>query len=123
MTSPEKRKGDDFERRVMRFLEDEGFKPWRPRAGYPHDVGDIVLDYTERITFQCKAFKNLAEGIRQGLAGAKIQAVNAQEELSKHHFHFTGVTVVKRRNRPTGEALVALTLSDFCELMKRLDDR
>jgi Holliday junction resolvase len=107
-----KAKGSAFEREVVRALKRLGF-PYAERAygaGRPHDVGDI--DGVPGLVFECKARRALE--LAAWVDEAQREAANAGA---------VGVVVAKRRGRPTEDAYVVLSLSDFAALMVRSDAR
>lgn len=107
MTSPQKVKGDRFERDVVDYLRQNGF-PYAERtlgAGRPDDRGDI--DGLVSWTIECKNRK--AFDLAGWSAEAAAEAVNAR----RHNW----AVVVKRRNRPTSDAYVVLDLAAFAELV------
>lgn len=101
-----KRKGSRFERDVVAFLAAHGF-PDAERAygaGRIDDVGDIsgVPDFT----IQCRNTKTLE--LAAALNDAERQRARARSPYS--------VVVHKRRNRPTCDSYVTMTLAQFCAL-------
>jgi hypothetical protein len=115
MGNPQKTKGDQFERDIHRTLETAGLWCWRPRAGYPHDIGDIL---TNRFTLQAKAFRDVARGIREGNQGLVRQLPVARTE----HDVTWGAVVVKRHQAPVDQAHVVMTLATFTQLLAELED-
>jgi len=112
MTSANAAKGKAFERDVVRFLAEVfGRNVRRPHAEGFLDVGDIHLD---PFAIQAKNYANVATALTVGVAGAQVQATRAEQDF--------GVVVIKARNRPIGDARVALTLTDFRRLVARLRD-
>lgn len=107
MTSPQARKGSQFERDVVEFLQAHGF-PYAERAygaGRPQDVGDI--DGVVGWTLGCKAHKALA------LAGwadeAEAERVNGRRRFS--------AVIAKRRGHPTSDRYVVMSLVDWARLI------
>ena len=58
---------------------------------------------------QAKAWRNLPEAIRKGMAGAAVQKVHARRPI--------GVAIVKRADQPILDAIVAMPLRDFILLL------
>ena len=102
-----KAKGSAFEREVVAYLRDNGF-PYCERhygAGRPDDVGDI--DGIPGWTVEVKAHKTM------DLAGW-IDEAEAERQHGRQRF---AAVVAKRRNRPTADAYVVMSLSTFAELL------
>jgi hypothetical protein len=102
-----KAKGSAFEREVVAYLRANGF-PYAERhygAGRPEDVGDI--DGIVGWTIEAKAHKTM------DLAGwideAEHERVNGRQRFA--------AVVAKRRNKPTADAYVIVSLSTFAELL------
>jgi hypothetical protein len=100
-----KRAGDRFERDVVAYLLTHGY-PYVERAygaGRPDDRGD--LDGLPGWVIQCKAEKILDP------AGA----LRAAERQCPDHLHHPAA-ILKRRNYPTGQAYVVMTLETFAAI-------
>jgi hypothetical protein len=102
-----KAKGSAFERDVVAYLKANGH-PYAERhygAGRPEDVGDI--DGIPGWTVECKAHKALA------LAGwtdeAERERVNGRQPFA--------AVIAKRRNKPTADAYVIVSLEQFARLL------
>ena len=105
--SAPKRKVSQFERDVVRYLQEHGF-PDAERAygaGRPEDVGDIAG--VPGVTVECKATKSI------DLAGfvdeAERERLNARQPY--------GVAVVKRRGRSAADSYVVCNLATFARLV------
>jgi Holliday junction resolvase len=62
MTSPQKQKGSEYERQIVRYLRDEGFTVDRTRAGWSDDRGDIhgvTSPQGVPFVFECKNHKRI----------------------------------------------------------------
>lgn len=102
-----KAKGSTFEREVVRYLVDHGH-PYAERhygAGRPDDVGDI--DGIPGWTLELKNVKamHLAEWADE----AECERVHGRQRFA--------AVIAKRRNRPTADAYVVLSLEQFAELL------
>ncbi len=108
MTSPEKRKGDGFERAVVTVLRDAGhlYAERAYGAGRPADVGDI--DGLPGFVIECKAHRAL------DLAGWVDEAI---AEAGRVGDDVVPVVVAKRRGKPTERAYVVLELATFARLI------
>lgn len=75
MTSPQQAKGDKAERELIAQLDDQGIKARRTRLAGRDDHGDLsgIAD----TTIQIKNFRDVARGMREGLAGARDQKARA----------------------------------------------
>ena len=110
MTSPNARKGKDFERDVTRFLAEVfGRQVRRPHAEGFEDVGDIHLS---PFALQAKNYADVATALNVGVKGAEEQAVRAEEPF--------GAAVIKKRGASIAEARVAMSLRTFRRLIGRL---
>lgn len=104
--SASRRKGTAWESAVVEYLQAAGFPHAERRAlcGV-NDKGDIAG--IPGVMVECKAEKAI------DLAGymdeVKVQTANAHAQV--------GVAVVKRRNRPAGDAYAVMPLSAFVELL------
>ncbi|QJD53446.1 holliday junction resolvase [Microbacterium phage Lynlen] len=100
--------GQRFERDLEKTFRAAGIQALRPRQDRVGDVGDLHV--ASDVVVQAKAWKNLAEGVRVGVAGAQAQKRRAGRPI--------GVAIVKQGGKRMGEAVVALPLSDFIALLK-----
>ena len=107
MTSPQARKGSQFERDVVSYLRDHGHRYAERHyvAGRPADVGDI--DGVVGWTLECKNVRAM------DLAGwcdeAELERVNGRQPYA--------AVIAKRRGKPVGSAYVVLTLESFARLI------
>lgn len=102
-----KRKGSAFERDVVAYLRANGF-PYAERAygaGRPEDVGDI--DGVPGWTIEAKAHKAIE--LASFVDEAEIERLNGRRTFA--------AVVAKRRNRPTADSYVVLTLASFARLL------
>jgi len=102
-----KAKGSAFERAVCDYLRANGH-PYAERhygAGRPEDVGDI--DGIPGWTLECKNCKAL------DLAGWSNEA----EHERQHGRQRFAAVIAKRRNKPTADAYVVLSLDTFARLL------
>ena len=107
MTSPERRKGSQFERDVVAYLQANGHR-YAERAygaGRPDDRGDI--DGIPGFAIECKNHRAL------DLAGwcteASAEAANARRPR--------WAVIFKRKQRATADAYVLVSLATFAELL------
>jgi len=111
MTSPQARKGSQFERDVVAYLQAHGH-PYAERhygSGRPDDVGDI--DGVVGWTLELKNHKAM------DLAG---WADEAERERVNGRQSFAAV-IAKRRNRPSGDAYVVMSLDTLARLLAEED--
>lgn len=115
MSNPNKAKGTKFESDVRDYLAAEladvpGVEPRRvAQEGYL-DTGDI--HGVDPFVIQAKAWRDTTAALREGVAGAAVQAQRAGRPF--------GVAVVKRPRKPISDAVVAFRLSDFARLLRRM---
>ena len=105
--SAPKRRGSQFERDVVHYLQEHGFADAERAygAGRPEDIGDVVG--IPGVTIECKAARSI------DLAGFADEA--ERERLNARQPY--GVAIVKRRNKPIGAAYVVLNLEAFTRLV------
>jgi len=108
--NPAKRRGTAWESAVVTFFRSRGIHAYRPAQSGAQDVGDV--HGVSPVILQCKDVASLAQGLGDGTAGARRQAVAAGERW--------GVAVLKRRGKSTGEAYVAMSLDTFAEILEEL---
>jgi hypothetical protein len=108
MTSANKAKGSQYERDVAKYLRANGFPEADRRygAGVREDKGDIVG--VPGFAIECKNQRTIT--LSQFLDEAIIEAKHARARF--------GVAVIKRRNRPTAESYVVMSLDQFAQLIR-----
>ena len=107
MTSPQARKGSQYERDVVAYLRASGH-PYAERhygAGRPDDVGD--LDGIPGWTIECKNHRSI------DLSG---WADEAERERTNGRQPFAAV-IAKRRGKPVAQSYVVLDLATFARLL------
>jgi hypothetical protein len=112
MTSPQARKGGQFERDVVSFLKANGF-PHAERsygAGRPDDVGDI-----DGVVSWCLELKNHKS---LDLAGWSNEA---ETERRNGRARFAAV-IFKRRSKPVSQSYVLMSLETFAAVLSEGDD-
>lgn len=100
--------GKAFERDLEKAIRAAGHKASRPVQKRSVDVGDLWIG--DDVVMQAKDWKNLATAVTAGVAGAQVQAVHARRPF--------GVAAIKRPRKPITEAIVAMPLSVFLDLLK-----
>ena len=114
MTNP---KGGRHERSRLDWLRDQGVNVVRVHDGGTRDEGDLrvygamaergcheVLSATYAV--QCKAYRNLADGINAAMRDLPEQTANAGADF--------GVALIRRHGKPNPEDdLVVMRLADF----------
>ena len=106
-SNPNKAKGTRWEVAVASYLRDAGFtEAFRLAPGGEHDAGDIggIVDFA----FECRdrAKFSLAENV-----------ADADDRAVKKNCAY-GVAVMKKRNSPTKDAYVVLSLETFTRLLQ-----
>jgi len=104
--SASRRKGTAWESAVVAFLQERGF-PYAERRALrgTDDRGDVAG--IPGVVIECKAEKAIALG--EYMNEVAVETKNASARV--------GVAVVKRRQKPVGEAYVVMTLDQFVELL------
>ena len=104
--SASRRKGTAWESQVVEYLRGHGF-PYAERRALSGalDRGDITG--VPGVMVECKAEKSIT--LATYMDEVRVQTANAGAQL--------GVAVVKRRNRPTGDAYAVMPLSVLTELL------
>jgi len=105
--SAQRARGTKFETAVVRFLQDGGLWASRKPLTVP-DAGDVNVG-PDVATLQLKAYRDLTAALREGVEGATIQASVAGTRWS--------AAVLKRANKSTAEAYVAMPLSQYREIL------
>jgi hypothetical protein len=119
MSSRNRDKGKELERFTKQVFDNHGIESWRPRDGYPIDIGDVLLDQF-KLTLQCKWINNLANGVAQALDGAVVQSLNASEQQPGGYI-WSGAGVVHRNQRPMNDSIVVFTLPEFAEFLNTVE--
>ena len=103
-----KRKGSQFERDTVRYLQEHGF-PDAERAfgaGRPEDIGDLV-----GVPGICCEVKNHARlELAQWVDEAERERLNARQPF--------GVVIAKRRGKGAAQSYVVMTLESFTRLVR-----
>ena len=109
MTNP---KGGRHERSRLDWLRDQGVNVVRVHDGGTRDEGDLrvtgwKLDGVPAThAVQCKAYRNLADGINAAMRDLPEQTANAGADF--------GVALIRRHGKPNPEDdLVVMRLADF----------
>ncbi len=111
MTSPEKAKGDAFERAVVDYLQTHGHR-YAQRAfgaGRRDDQGDVLG--LPGVVLQVKNHRRLE--LAAWVDQAEEQRARARADLA--------VVVAKRRGKPAADSYVVLSLGAFARLLAELD--
>lgn len=110
MTTPQKRKGSEWERQVTNYLVEYFPAIERRQAGSMHDRGDLQgIPYT---VIECKNHKTWR-------IGEWLDRLTEQMENAKA---FRGAVIVKRPRKDTANAVVVMPLVLFAELLKEATD-
>lgn len=108
MTSANKAKGGRWELDIVKYLSERfGRLVRRPHAEGFEDIGDIHLS---PFVLQAKNWGDVASALREGVAGAEVQADRAGEPY--------GVAIIKRRGKGAEHAYVAMSLRQFRDLVQ-----
>lgn len=115
MTNPNKAKGTAWESALVRslggfFAGRYGLAPRRVAQTGVLDTGD--LHGLSPFVGQAKNYRNLTDGLREGLDGAELQAGRAGEPF--------GVAFVKRVRKPTELAYAVTTVQTWARVVVRL---
>lgn len=110
MSNPAKQRGTKFESQVRDYLTERGIPAYRPAQQGWKDTGD--LNGVSPVTIQCKAYKDLASALREGVDGANKQRVNAGERW--------GVAAIKRPRKGVADTYVVMDLATFAEVLAEL---
>jgi hypothetical protein len=100
--------GQRFERDLELAFRQAGIRALRPRQSREVDIGDLHVG--DDVVVQAKAWRNLAQGVREGLAGVAAQKRRAHRPI--------GVAIVKKPEAPILDAVVAMPLRDFIKLLE-----
>lgn len=109
MSNPQKNKGTRLESTVRDYLRSVGIPAERMPAGAKLDRGDLAG--IPGWTVECKSYRNLAEGIRIGLADLEREQANADTPY--------GCVVLKRpRIADPGRQIVVMELWQWAALLQ-----
>jgi len=108
VANPSKQKGTEWETRVTKFLQANGF-PYAERKALAgqEDQGDIKLDPYGDVILEAKAAKQIQLGPWMNETQAEIENADATY----------GATVIKRRNHNVERAYVVMELKDWADLV------
>jgi len=108
MTSKQAQKGAGFERLIVDYLRECGFRVDRTRAGWSDDRGDI--HGVEGFTWECKNHKSL--DLSGWVKELEVECANASTEI--------GAVVHKKRGvSDAGEQYATLPLRMLIVLLKK----
>ena len=120
MSKYSKVKGSQWESNIEDYLNTEGFKARRlPRAG-SKDIGDVALDLGDKVIVI--EAKNVASAWSQMLKFLREADVEAQNYTDKYNVETYPVVMTKTRQYGTGEGRVVMTIDQFLELLRALND-
>jgi hypothetical protein len=107
VSNPNKQKGTRWESDIVAYLGAEGIPARRVAQSGQNDTGDI--HGIDPFVGQAKSYRSIVDGIRDGVAGAKVQAARAGRAY--------GVAFVKRPGKGTGDAYAVMDLATFRRLL------
>ena len=113
MTTPEKAKGSQWERDIVKYLQERGFiyAERRGLAGQQYDKGDIT-GLGPDIVIEAKNAKSI--DLAGFLREAEVERDNAKAKY--------GIACIKRRNKNVSQAYVVMSLEAFVDLWKERED-
>ena len=108
MSNPSKEKGTRFESDIVKWLRASGWDVWRMAQTGHEDQGDIggLADFA--IEARNRKKLELAKNVDDANDRARCKGAKF------------GVTIMKRQNRPTEDAYVAMDLATFVRLLQAL---
>ena len=109
MTTPQKAKGSQWERDVAKCFNENGFPNVERRygAGNTIDKGDLN-GFAGEIVIECKNLGKIT--LSSIMDETAVERENARASI--------GLAVIKRRNKPTGQAYAVVTLVEMIQLLK-----
>ncbi|WP_424936637.1 MULTISPECIES: hypothetical protein [Bacteria] len=110
MANAAKRKGTAYESDVVAYLRDNGIPARRVAQTGQLDTGDV--HGIDPFAGQCKAYKDLASALRDGVAGANVQSARAGQPY--------GVAFIKRPRKSTAEGYAVMDIATFTRLLRTL---
>lgn len=110
MGSPAKRKGTAYESAVVKYLSEAGIPARRVAQHGQLDLGDV--HGIDPFVGQCKAYKDLTAALRDGVAGANVQAARMGRPY--------GVAFVKRPGKPIADGYAVMDLATFTRLLSSI---
>ncbi|QDF14217.1 holliday junction resolvase [Microbacterium phage GardenState] len=112
MANPNKRKGTAYESAIVKLLQERGIPARRVAQTGQLDTGDI--HGIDPFVGQCKAYKDMASALRDGVAGAEVQAMRAGQPY--------GVAFIKRPGKPIADGYAVMSVASFARLLSTLQD-
>lgn len=106
MANAAKRKGTAYESAVVKYLQGHGIPARRVAQTGQLDTGDI--HGIDPFAGQCKAYRNMADALRDGVAGANAQAPRAGQPY--------GVAFIKRPGKPIADGYAVMDLATFARM-------
>lgn len=113
MANANKEKGTRWESALVKHFGEHGIPARRVAQSGQLDSGD--LHGIDPFVGQAKNYKSIVDGIREGVAGANVQAKRAGQPY--------GVAFVKRPGKGTSEAYAVMDIETFTRLLSELGNR
>ncbi|WNT44362.1 Holliday junction resolvase [Microbacterium phage Mabodamaca] len=110
MANAAKRKGTAYESAIVKYLADAGIPARRVAQHGQLDLGDI--HGIDPFVGQCKAYKDLTAALRDGVAGANVQAARMGRPY--------GVAFVKRPGKPIADGYAVMDVATFTRLLSSI---
>ena len=110
MANAAKRKGTAYESAVVKLLNEHGIPARLVAQSGQLDTGDI--HGIDPFVGQCKAYKDMASALRDGVAGANAQAPRAGQPY--------GVAFIKRPGKPIADGYAVMDVATFARLLAQL---
>ena len=107
MTSSQKAKGSQWERDVAKAFNEGGFPKVERRYGAGNTIDKGDLNGLPGFVVECKNVGRV--NLNSIMDETAVEQANAKVPF--------GIAVIKRRNKPTGEAHVVMPLSQFIDLL------
>ncbi|WDS51680.1 holliday junction resolvase [Microbacterium phage Barnstormer] len=110
MANAAKRKGTAYESAIVKELNAGGIPARRVAQTGALDLGDI--HGIDPFVGQCKAYRDLASALRDGVAGANVQAMRAGRPY--------GVAFIKRPGKPIADGYAVMDVATFTRLLSSI---
>lgn len=107
MANRNKAKGTTYESAIVKLLQEHGIPARRVAQTGQLDTGDI--HGIDPFVGQCKAYKDMTAALRDGVAGANVQAPRAGQPY--------GVAFIKRPGKPIADGYAVMDVATFARLL------
>lgn len=113
MSNPARRKGTEWEHRLVRYFRDLGLKAEALRQAGKNDEGDIAVIDDDGFVYLVEAKAEKAIDLSGYVNQAKVEAANYERARGLPPGFAFPIVIVKRRNHQVERAYVVTELGEF----------